>query len=153
MPTLQFNLSFAEVERLNHERFAYPALMIQKRILAAYLKAILDWNYETIGLITDLHHNTVGHWIPIYKEKGFEGLLTNNYGTNQSAMEDHAQSILSSFLKRPPLNSAEAAGRIESMTKIKRSPQQVRAFMKRHWLKFIKCGHMPAKADNEVQHK
>ena len=39
------------------------------------------------------------------------------------------------------------------MTGIGRSEQQVRAFMKRHELKFIKCGHIPAKADNDKQHQ
>ena len=39
------------------------------------------------------------------------------------------------------------------MTGINRSEQQVRAFMKRHGLKFIKCGHIPSKADNETQHQ
>ena len=29
--------------------------------------------------------------------------------------------------------------------------QQVRAVMNRHGLKFIKCGHIPAKADNDKQ--
>src|SRR4051812_8670357 len=63
----------------------------------------------------------------------------------------HSESILSSFSKQPPMCAAEAVERISEMTGIKRSEQQVRAFMKRHALKFIKCGHIPAKADNEVQ--
>jgi transposase len=51
------------------------------------------------------------------------------------------------------MNTAEAAQRISEMTGINRSEQQVRTFMKRHGLKFIKCGHIPAKADNEAQHQ
>ncbi|MEJ7679692.1 MAG: IS630 family transposase [Segetibacter sp.] len=57
------------------------------------------------------------------------------------------------FRTRPPMNAAEAAQRISEMTGINRSQQQVRAFMKRHGLKFIKCGHIPAKADNEAQNR
>ncbi|MFH1004750.1 MAG: winged helix-turn-helix domain-containing protein, partial [Bacteroidota bacterium] len=49
------------------------------------------------------------------------------------------------------MNSNEAILRIESMTGINRSPSQVRAFMKRHGLRYIKTGHIPAKADTEKQ--
>lgn len=151
MTTLPFKISQAEIEKLNYERFAYPHPMIQKRIFAVYLKATLNFPNQIIGLIADLHCNTVSHWIQVYQEKGYEGLLTNDYGTNKSELEIHSESILSSFSKQPPMCAAEAVERISERTGIKRSEQQVRAFMKRHGLKFIKCGHTPAKADNEVQ--
>ena len=51
------------------------------------------------------------------------------------------------------MTATVAAERIREMTGISRSEQQVRAFMKRHKLKFIKCGHIPAKADNDNQHQ
>jgi transposase len=56
-------------------------------------------------------------------------------------------------LQKPNVNAAEAVQRISDMTGISRSEQQIRAFMKRHGLRFIKCGHIPAKADNEAQHQ
>ncbi|MGH2645087.1 MAG: IS630 family transposase [Chitinophagaceae bacterium] len=152
MPTLSFNPSEAEIEVLKYERYLYPEPMIQKRIQAVYIKSLMDFSNEIIGQIVGLHTNTVSHWLRVYSEEGFEGLLTNNYGTNQSELDRHGESLLSSFLKTPPMNAAEAAERIEEMTGIKRSTQQVRAFMKRHGLKFLQCGHIPAKADNEAQH-
>lgn len=153
MPTLSFNISKAEIEKLSYERYAYRQPMIQKRIFAVYLKADLNYSNQMIGLITGLHPNIVSYWIGVYKEKGFEGLVTNNYGTNKSELETYAQNILLSFEQQPPMNAASAAQRISEMTGINRSQQQVRAFMKRHGLKFIKCGHIPSKADNEVQHQ
>ena len=151
MPTLPFKISEAEIDKLSYERYAYPQPMVQKRIFAVYLKMALGYNNRSIGLITGLHYNMVGFWINMYKEKGFDGLLANNYGTNKSELEDHAENILDSFLQRPAMNAAEAMQRISEMTGIVRSEQQVRAFMKRHGLRFIKCGHIPAKADNEAQ--
>ena len=151
MATLSFKISETEIEKLSYERFAYPHPMIQRRIFAVYLKAALNYSNHTIGLITGLHYNTVSHWIEVYQKRGYGGLLSNNYGTNESELETHSQSILSSFSKQPPMCAAEAAERISEMTGIKRSQQQVRGFMKRHGLKFIKCGHIPAKADNEIQ--
>lgn len=153
MPTLLFNISKAEIDKLNYERFAYPHPMIQKRIFSVYLKAALNYSNATIGLIVGLHPNIVSAWIRVYKEKGFDGLLSNNYGTNKSRLEEHTESILGSFSQKPPMNAAEATERISEMTGINRSEQQVRAFMKRHGLKFIKCGHIPSKADNEAQNQ
>ena len=153
MPTLAFNLSKTEIEKLSYERYAYPDPMVQKRIYAVYLKATLGWSNSIIGHAVGLHYNAVGNWINIYKTNGFEALLRNNYGSRKSELENHADSILKSFQLQPPMTAAEAAERIREMTGISRSGQQVRAFMKRHGLKFIKCGHIPAKADNDKQHQ
>lgn len=153
MPTLAFNLSKTEIEKLSYERYTYPDPMVQKRIYAVYLKATLGWSNSIIGHAVGLHYNAVGNWINIYKTNGFEALLSNNYGSKKSELENHADSILKSFQLQPPMTAAAAAERIREMTGISRSEQQVRAFMKRHGLKFIKCGHIPAKADNDKQHQ
>jgi transposase len=153
MPTLAFNFSKAEIEKLSYERYSYPDLMVQKRIFAVYLKGFLDLDNSLIGSAVGMHYNTVGKWINIYKTKGFEALLSNNYGSRKSELENHSCSILESFQLQPPMTAAGAAERIREMTGISRSDQQVRAFMKRHKLKFITCGHIPAKADNAQQHQ
>jgi len=41
MSTFSINISQAEIEQLNYERFAYPQPMVQKRILSVYLKGHL----------------------------------------------------------------------------------------------------------------
>lgn len=153
MPALQLNLSEAELERLRYERYAYPCPMIQKRIFAVYLKAAFTFCNELIGRICGLHANTVAHWVRVYEREGYEGLLTNGYGTNQSHLEQHCQSLLCSFDKEPPRTAAQAQERIRQICGVERSLQQVRAFLKRHGLKFLKCGHVPARADNEKQHR
>src|SRR5438270_5107392 len=153
MSTPVFNISQADIEKLRYERFAYPHPMIQKRIFAVWLKAELHYSHQTISFITGLHANTISYWIKEYQQQGYEGLLTNQYGTNSSALELHSDSILSSLCQQPPMCAAQAAERIREMTGIQRSAQQVRAFMKRHGLKFLKCGHIPAKADTAVQHQ
>src|SRR5215210_7966183 len=118
MPTLPFKVSEAEIEKLSYERYRYPDPLIQKRIFAVYLKATLGWANSSIGKVVGLHFNMVGYWLGEYKQKGFEGLLVNNYGTNKSALEENADSILSAFKMRPPLTACEAANRIKEMTGI-----------------------------------
>ena len=148
---LQLNLSDAEIQRLNYERFYYPCPTIQKRIHAVYMKATFKASNTTIGILTGLKRQGVSHWIQVYQIGGFDSLCQFNYGTNKSELENHSMSILQSFTERPPMSACEAKSRIEELTGISRSPTQVRTFMKRHGLRFIKTGHIPAKADAEKQ--
>lgn len=153
MPTLSFNLSEAEIEKLRYERYAYPHPMIQKRIFSVYLKVTTTLSNRDIGLFTGLHPNTVARYIKVYRFQGFEGLLSNNYGTNQSELEPHSRGVIDSLIRQPVRTVQHAAERIRQMTGIQRSAQQVRTYMKGHGLRFMKCGHIPAKANNEQQHQ
>lgn len=149
---LQLNLSDAEIQRLNYERYYYPCPTVQKRIQAVYFKT-MGMNNKKIGKLTGLNHEIVGDWIRAYLKGGFEALCRFNYGTNKSELENHSQSILSSFTERPPMTANEAKARIEELTGISRSPSQVRAFMNRHGLRYLQTGHIPAKADTPAQQK
>jgi transposase len=104
-----------------------------------------------IGQLTGLHRHSVRHWVQLYQNGGFESLCRFKYGTNKSELESHCDSILESFTKQPPMSAREAKSRIEDLSGISRSPSQVRVFMKRHGLRYIKAGHIPAKADSEKQ--
>jgi transposase len=146
----RLKISDAEIRRLNYERYNYPCPLVQKRIHAVYFKTMGKSNKE-IGKLTDLNREIVGDWICAYINCGFEALCQFNYGTNKSELENHTESILKSFIERPPMNANEAKARIEKLTNISRSPSQVRTFMKRHGLRYIKTGHIPAKADTEKQ--
>lgn len=146
-------VSEAALDTLNYERYHYPDPLVQKRLHAVYLKAHLNFSYKTIGDIVGLHANQVAHWATVYCKEGLAALKTNNYGTNKSALEAHADAILTDFADRPPRSSAEATVRIQEMTDICRSSQQVRVFLKKHGLRFRKCGHIPAKANPVAQSK
>lgn len=123
----------------------------KKNTCCLYKKAIRKTSNTDIGKLVGLHHHAVSFWIHCYEQGGIDALHRNNYGTNKSELENHSESIMTSFTERPPMNANEAKARIEELTGISRSPTQVRAFMKRHKLRYIKTGHIPAKADLEVQ--
>ncbi len=55
------------------------------------------------------------------------------------------------FNKLLPLTQNEAVYRIEELTGIKRSPTQVRKFLKSMGMKCIKVGSLPSKADRDEQ--
>jgi transposase len=145
------NISECDIQRLRYERYHYPDPVVQKRIHAVCLKAEFSLSDVMIGRLAGLHRHSVRRWIGVYQEAGFEGLCQINYGTNKSELEAHYQSILQSFSDTPPLTASEAKSRIETLTGISRSPSQVRAFMKRHGLRYMKTGHIPAKADPQQQ--
>lgn len=148
---LPLNPSKAEIQRLKYERFYYPCPIVQKRLTAVHLFATIDASLSTIGTMSGLHRQTVIYWVNVYREKGIEALYMVNYGTNQSQLDQHAENIIHSFQITPPMNAREAKARIEKMTGIIRSPTQVRSFLHRHGLHYIKMGHIPAKADTEKQ--
>jgi transposase len=148
---LLIKISDAEIQKLSYERYCYPCPIVQKRIFATYLKATTESSNKEIGRIVGLDRDSVSHWIKVYHENGVDALYRYNYGTNKSKLEPHSTSILESFKERPPMSACEAKSRIEAMTGISRSLSQVRAFMKRHGLRYLKAGHIPAKADAEKQ--
>ena len=151
MPALQFRVSEADLEVLNYDRYHYPDPMVQRRLHAVYLKGVTSCSNAMIGLIAGLHPNVVARWLKTYEKQGLAALKTNNYGKGKSKLDAYSQSILADFEATPPHTSAEATQRIFEQTGIRRSPQQVRAFMKRHGLRYRKCGHVPAKADPDRQ--
>ena len=115
------------------------------------MKATAGLPDTMIAQLTGLHRHSVSRWVKVYQNEGFEPLCRFKYSTNRSELENHSDSILKSFTDQPPMSACEAKSRIEELTGIGRSPSQVRAFMKRHKLRYIKTGHIPAKVDTEKQ--
>jgi hypothetical protein len=50
------------------------------------------------------------------------------------------------FKEQPPKSIAEAQDRIEELPGIRRSPTQIRLFMKNLQMKYLKVGHVPGKS-------
>lgn len=138
MLTLQ--ASEAKLVELNYERYNYPSALVQKRMHTIYLKCSYYYEHKEIAKIVGLHPNTVTRTIKRFQSKGIEGLKELNYGTNLSKLDAHVTSLEEYFKENPPMSVAEASHRIEELTGIKRSPTQVRSFMKRIGMKRLKTG-------------
>src|ERR1035437_9981226 len=146
-------LSISETDKLNYERYHYPCPIVQKRLHAVYLKAVLGKSDKEIARIVDTNRNMVALWIKTYQTGGFKALCKVEYGTNKSKLEMHSDSIIASFEKTPPRKITEAIFRIEKLTGIKRGMTQVRNFIKHNGFRYRKMGHVPAKADTQKQYK
>ena len=150
MHTLQ--LSEAEIAVLNYERFHYPNPLVQKRMQSIYLRGVLGYSKTEIGKILGRHRHTVSSDLNRYKTGGIEAVKQVNYGTNKSELAQHAVSLKKLFEEHPPSSVKEAAQRIKELTGIERSPSQIYTFIKKQLgMKFVKTGHIPAKADPQKQ--
>lgn len=148
---LTLNISQADIELLRYERYSYPCVLVQKRLTAILMKATTNYSHQQIAQIADISLNSVTNYIRLWNEEGYEGLKKVGYGTNQSKLETHSESLLAYFEANPPHTANEAVHRIKELTGIQRSPTQVRNWMKRHGLKYRKTGGIPSKANTEKQ--
>jgi len=144
-------ISEAEIQELNYERFYYPCPTVQKRLHCIYLKSKFGFSNKELGKILSRHPNTIAEDIKRFESQGTAGLKVYNYGTNKSELEEHKLSIEEAFRKEPPHSIKEARERIKVLTGIERSPTQIRVFLKRLGLRYIKTGQIPGKADPKKQ--
>lgn len=74
-----------------------------------------------------------------------EQLKKMHYAGQVSELQKHEQTLKQYLEANPPHTSAEAQSVIEELTGLKRSPTQVRAFMKREGMRYRKVGYVPGK--------
>ncbi len=147
---LTIQLTEAELQKINHERFYNPCPIVQKRLHVLYLK-VKQYRHKMIADILQMHPNSVTNYLKMYQAGGLERLKQVNYGTNTSQLEPHRISLEEEFRQHPPISTNEAIQKVETLTGIRRSPTRVKAWMKRVGLKYRKIAYVPAKADPQEQ--
>jgi transposase len=148
---LTLTISEADCQRLNYERFRHPSPIVQKRLHALYLKAATNLAHQTIAAIVDIHPDTLTHYIHRFRQGGYAALTSLAYGTNQSVLDQHSQSLTAAFKASPPQTAAQAGEQITTLTGLKRRPTQVRTWLHKHGFGFRKAGAIPGKADPQAQ--
>ena len=89
---------------------------------------------------------TLVSYLRDYEKGGIEALKHLRYKGQPSQLNQYIDSLKAYFEAHPPRTSAEAGAEIERITGIKRSPTQVKAFLKRIGLQPRKVGYVPGKA-------
>lgn len=148
---LTLSISRTDIDRLNYERYYYPCPLVQKRLHALYLKSSTSYGHGEISKIVGISPNSVTTYIRLWNTGGFEAVTKVNYGTNKSVLDDYVDCLVSYFEEHPVHTIKEAVHIIEQLTGIKRSPTQVRIWLKRQGCSYRKIGQVPAKADVEEQ--
>ena len=131
---IRVEFSPEDIENLDHERYHHPRPKVQKKMEALYLKS-QGMSHQEIGRICRICKTTLAVYLKQYKEGGLEKLKELHYKGRRSALNEHAPTIEAYLREHLPRTTAEAQAAIEELTGIKRSPTQIRAFMKRIGMK------------------
>ncbi len=113
---------------------------------ALYLKSQGLSHQEIRRLCRIGSKTTLVTYLREYEAGGIEALKQLNFKGSPSELNGHSKSLKAHFEAHPPRTSAEAGAEIERLTGIKRSPTQIKAFLKRIGLKPRKVGYVPGKA-------
>jgi transposase len=134
-------ISFTEedIKELHHERFHHLHPRVQMKMEALYLKAT-GHKHKDIAKSLCLTETTVRSYIADYAEGGIEALKTFCPHQPTSELRFHTLTLKEEFEKNPPATSKEAVQRIHELTGIKRSPTQVREFLKKTGLSILRRG-------------
>ncbi len=145
-------LSFTEkqIEALHFERFHHPHPRVQQRMEALWLKS-QGLPHKEVSRLTGISENTLRSYFRAWQQGGVEQLKILKFRRPTSELMEHLGTLEDYFMEHPPATANEARAKIEELTGIRRSPTQVRNFLKQLGLRRLKVGCLPAKADPEKQ--
>jgi transposase len=146
-PMIKIEFTPEEIDTLAYERYHYPDPKVQKKLDVLYLKS-MGLEHQEICKICRISKTTLTTYLRQYQDGGLEKLKETNYVGQPSELQEHETTLKEYFEKHPPQTSAEAMNAIEKLTGLKRSPTQVRAFMRRIGMRCRMVGYVPGKAAN-----
>jgi transposase len=147
---LKIDFTTEEIKALRHWRFHHPHPKVQLKMEVLYLTSQGVESEEVIRLCR-ISPATFYRYLHEYLDGGIERLKQVPRGHRTSELAEHRISLEAYFREQPPATVVEAAAKIEELTGIKRSPTQVRKFLKSLGMKPMKVGQIPAKADVQEQ--
>ena len=147
---LQLEFSEADKHALNHERYHHPHPRVQQRMEALWLKS-QGLAHQRIATLCAISGNTLRGYLKLYQAGGMEALKQLNFYRPQRLLSEQCETIEAHLRAHPPHTINEAISVIEALTGIRRSPTQIRVFLKHLGLKCLKVGLLPAKGAPEEQ--
>ena len=142
---LRIDFTQEDVDKLHHERYHHPHPLVQKKMEVLYLKTQLI-KHKDICSLSKISKTTLTKYIKQYQLGGVEELKKLDYKGQPSELNQYSDILKEHFKKNPASSIAEASDAIENLTGVKRSPTQVREFMKRTGLRCLKVGYVPGKS-------
>lgn len=138
---LKIDFTQEEVDNLHYERYHHPHPSVQRKMEVLYLKS-QGVMHKDICQLCQITKATLAKYIKEYQLGGIEELKKLDYKGRPSELNQHSDILIEHLKKHPPSTVAEASHAIEKITGIKRSPTQVRDFLKRTGLRCLKVGHV-----------
>jgi transposase len=137
-------ISIQDMEALKEERYTHPHPRVQRKLHTLYLVG-LGYPRHDVARIIGVSEGTVRNYIHAYTVGGLEALRQFNLHPKTAALDHHATTLRETFTTQPPHTVQEAVDRIESLTGIRRSPTQVRIWLKKTGLAVAKPVKSPRK--------
>ena len=136
-------LEFTDEDKklLSYGRFNYPHPRVQLKMEVLWLKSE-GLSNQKIAKLAGISVNTVTSDNRDYQEGGIEKLKEIRFNRPESELKKHKKTIEEYFESNPPATINEAVKRIEELTGIKRSPTQVRKFLKSIGMRCLKGEHL-----------
>jgi transposase len=122
-----------------------------KRFVLAVLLLRENMEVEKISRIAGVSKRQIYNYRKTYETQGVAAITADTRYRPESELEPYKDIIKADITMRPVATASVASERILSLTGIKRSPTQVRAFMHRLGLKPLRAAGMPAKANPAAQ--
>jgi len=127
---LRIPISAEDIPTIQHDRFYHPQphIMMRMHVLALHHQG------ESAARIAQLlgrDPRTIRDCLKKYRDGGLKAVYEYEKHKNESELEAHGELIEKEFEQRPPQSAKEAGAVIEQLTGIKRSPTQIRAFLKK----------------------
>jgi transposase len=145
---IQITFTDAEIAALDYERYHHPSPQVQKRMEILYLKS-QDIPHTQIARLCRISRQTLVSTLHLYQQGGIERLKHFHYAGQPSLLNAHQMTLEAHFRAHPPRTVAQAQATIEQVTGIRRSPTQIRAFLKRIGMQVRKVGAIPGRAHTE----
>jgi len=130
---LRISISPDDLSAIKQDRFYHPQPYIMMRMHTLYLHHVGE-NAERIAELLDRNPKTIRACLKTYRDGGLQSVYQYAKHKHESDLESHGTLIEEDLAKSPPHSSQEAGARIEKLTGIKRSPTQIRTFLKKKGL-------------------
>ena len=147
---IRIEFSETEIEVLLHQKQNHADPRVRRRMDTLHLKG-LGYSHQEIGQMVGISQKTLRDYLKLYQAGGLEALKQRHFYQPQSGLEPHRARLKAEFEARPAQSMKEAAARIDQLTQVRRSPDQVRRYLTKLGVKRLKTGQMPAKADPQAQ--
>lgn len=147
---IRIDFSEEEINALETQRYNHPHSKVQKKMEVLYLKA-KGVQHKEICRLCKISGPTLCDYLKQYIEGGITGLTQLNWQGAENELKAHTYWLEAYFEDHPCQSVNEVRAKIEELTGIKRSPTQIREFMRFLGLRCLKVGHVPGKATDPAK--
>ena len=141
---IPIQISLQDLERLKKERYTHPHPRVQRKLEALYLVG-MGYSRHDVARIVGVSEGTLRNYLHAYERGGLDALQQFHPHPKTAALDRHITTLRAAFEAHPPHTVQEAVDRIEALTGVRRSPTQVREWLKKTGLAVAKPAKSPPK--------